>query len=300
MVHSPFAAAFTSGTRFASDEGGIIAIECRTIGELEVPTGRLGASDPFTTSFEEPGVPFAIRAPVGRFPVELAIARYANGDQRVACARVRFDRAKAVRWQMALIEGQRTPGDGETAGYGVDAGTGSFYDLAARAEVDESTSEAWLAAAERNGVDTWTWHVAALGVANVVMFSSGWGDGFYTSWWGLDDGDRPVELVTDFELLIGPVSEAIELALPLPRGRIHHPLLAQHALTLTAPLLSRTRATLAGSGAARLELSDGSPVKMTRARDERRYHWKASAPGVRLIVRVMVGARPLDVLPAAG
>ncbi|HEX3760371.1 MAG TPA: DUF4241 domain-containing protein [Kofleriaceae bacterium] len=301
MVHSPFTAAFTPGTRFVGDDGSLIEIETRVVGDLAVPTGRLGVSDPFTTAFEQPGVPLVLRAPVGTFPVELAIARYDSGDRRVACARVCLDRAApAVRWQMALTEGQPTPDDGEVAGYGVDAGMGSFYDLAASAAVDEATSQAWLDATERNQVDTWTWHVTDLGAANVVMFSTGWGDGFYASWWGFDAADRPVELVTDFELLVGSISERIELALPLPRGRIHHPLLEQHELTLTAPLLSRTRATLAGSGTARIELSDGSPVEMTRHGDARRYHWKSNPPGVRLIVSVMVGVKPLDVMPAGG
>lgn len=296
MVHSPFAAAFTPGTRFVSDDGSLIEIEHHVVGELAVPTGWLGASDPFTTHFEARDGAFAVRAPVGTFPVELAIARFVNGDRRVACARVCFDRAApAVRWEMALREGERTPGADEAAGYGVDTGMGSFYDLAVRAEVDEATSEAWLAATDRNQVLSWTSHVAALGGANVVMFSSGWGDGFYTTWWGLDAADRPVELVTDFELLVGPISERIELASPLARGRVHHPLLDQRGLTVRVPLWSRTRATIAGTGTARIELSDGSPVTMTRSGDKRRYRWKAPAPGVRVIVSVMVGVKPLDV-----
>jgi hypothetical protein len=58
------------------------------------------------------------------------------------------------------------------------------------------------------------------------------GSGVYTSSWGFDAADRPVELVTDFELLVGPISERVELALPFSRGRIRHPLLDRHELTV--------------------------------------------------------------------
>jgi hypothetical protein len=38
------------------------------------------------------------------------------------------------------------------------------------------------------------------------------------SYWGFDAADRLIELVTDFEVLVGPISERLELPLPLPRG----------------------------------------------------------------------------------
>lgn len=36
---------------------------------------------------------------------------------------------------------------------------------------------------------------------NVMIFSSGYGDGFYASYWGFDDTGSPVALVTDFRVL---------------------------------------------------------------------------------------------------
>jgi hypothetical protein len=38
---------------------------------------------------------------------------------------------------------------------------------------------------------------------NVIGFSSGWGDGAYPSWFGLDAGDRPVVVLTSFLILDG-------------------------------------------------------------------------------------------------
>lgn len=298
MVHSDFTAAFTPGTRFADDDGDVIEVSPRVIGELDVPSGRLCVCDPLTSSFEELA-PLAREAPTGTFPVEVAIARMANGDLRVACARVRFDAAtQATTWEPALVEGQPPPGEDEVPGYGVDAGMGSFLDAVARASFDEATTDAWLAALERNSVDTWTSHVAGIGKANVVMCSSGWGDGFYASWWGLSAEGHVVELVTDFEVLLGPVRETFELQLPLASGAVKHPLLVKHGVTLKAPLLSKNTLVAGGEGSVRIKLSDETPVQMTPKRAERRYSWQKPAPGVRLLVSVFGGLRPLDVLPS--
>lgn len=293
-VHSPFANAFRPGTRFVQEGRGLVDVSTRVLGELTVPSGRLCASDPFTTGFDGPAGAFARAAPTGVFPVEVCVARFDQGDARVACARVRFADAEAVRWEVATFAGQRALAEGEVPGYGVDAGTGCFYDAEARGDVDEATGEAWLAAMRANGVDTWSWHAAELGGANVVMFSSGWGDGFYTSYWGVDGGGRVVELVTDFEVLVEAVSERFELPLPLPRGKIEHPLLAKAGVTLKRPLLSGTTAILGGAGGARVELSGGEPVEMKWQGNERHYTWKKAAPGSRLVVSVMVGVKAME------
>ncbi len=40
--------------------------------------------------------------------------------------------------------------------------------------------------------------------ANVIGFSSGFGDGAYPSWFGLDAGGAPIVLLTDFAILESP------------------------------------------------------------------------------------------------
>ena len=263
------------------------------IGRLAVPSGRLAVGDPLTIDFSEPQAPLQRRTPTGVFPVELAIARFSDpADARVACARVRFmpPDHPVHRWQPAGFDGD--DGDNIEACYGVNAGMGSFFDATVCGSVDEATSDAWLAAA--HGVDTWTWLVAELGPANVVMFSSGWGDGFYRSYWGLDADDRIVELVTDFDVLLETTYERVELPLPLPRGRVAHPTLVAHGVSLTTPLLlSRTAVTIDGRPDVTLVLSDGSPVAAERRGPACRHTWKKPAPGVALIVEVPTGQRPL-------
>jgi hypothetical protein len=104
-----------------------------------------------------------------------------------------------------------------------------------------------------------------------------------------------VELVTDFEVLLGPVMETFEVPLPLPR-RLSHSVLEKHSLTLKTPLFSRTKAILAGKAGGRVELSDGSPVQLKWVDGERHYTWEKAAPGVRLVVRVVTGMKPLNVV----
>lgn len=298
MVHSPFAAAFTPGTRLREDRGRTIVMSTRALADLQVPSGRITVADPFETSFDEPGTPLARTAPTGTFPVEVALAHLDNGDIRVACARVRFGEGPAVSWEAATFEGQ-APIEDKIPGYGVDAGTGCFFDVAACAPVSEAETEAWLAATQANYVGTATWHVAPVGGANVVMFSSGWGDGFYGSFWGFDAKGGLAELVTDFEVLLGSIYEQVALPLPLPRGRLSHPDLARHAVSLRTLWLSRNMAILGGRGAARVELSSGGEVQMSRKGGERHYTWTPPPPGTQLLVMIHVGVKPLDVLEAA-
>lgn len=199
-MHSPFAIAFTPGSKLEVD-GETVEIATRVIGELVLTSGQIVVADPFLTSFENGNLPLSRTAPVGTFPVELSLAQFET-DQRVACARVRFSPdAIATRWEVALFEGQTEDDASELPGYGVDAGTGCFFDAATRGAVDETLANEWLAAHHANYVDTWSWHVAPLGGHNVVMCSSGWGDGVYASWWGFDEAGNVVELVTDFDVL---------------------------------------------------------------------------------------------------
>lgn len=298
--HTPFNDAFEHGARFRAVDDAVITMELHRLGDVRVETGWLCVGDPLTTPLEDADT-LARPVPKGRFPVEVAVARFPSEDRRVACARVRFGDAPARRWEAADFRGlddeeASTAGAdalGAPPGYGVDAGTGCFFDAAAGVPLDEATSDAWVAGLESRHVDTWTSLVADHGDANVVMFSSGWGDGIYGSWWGLDGSDRLVEVVTDFGVLVEPRSEHMELRLPLRRGAVRDPWLARHRVTARVPLFSRSTLVLGSEGSAAVELSDGSPVELRYSRGERRYTWDGATPGARAIIRVFTGVTPL-------
>ncbi|MCC7253775.1 DUF4241 domain-containing protein [Hyphomicrobium sp.] len=180
-------------------------------GEVKLPSGRICAADPFIALTD--AKPFTQRTPSGTFPVRLAVADFPSGGLRVAFARVDFKQASIKRWSMAVVEGQDVASlkEDEIFGYGVDAGTGSFFDpqagkVAARLlESNPDAWEAWQTEGESNGpkvVGPYFFLLnVALGEANAIMFGSGWGDGFYASWFGYDAEGNVAALVTDFSTI---------------------------------------------------------------------------------------------------
>ena len=184
------------------------------IGHLTIKSNRIAACDPFVNI--DDAKPFVQDVPNGSFPVRLAVGFHPAGDvkdNRVSFARVDFSFAPVVRWQMALVEGQNlsTLKEGEIFGYGVDAGTGAFFDPAASAaasalhEANPDAWEAWQTEGEANGpkvIGPYSFVLMLpMGDVNVAMFHSGWGDGFYASWFGFDAGGKAAVLLTDFSTI---------------------------------------------------------------------------------------------------
>jgi hypothetical protein len=181
------------------------------MGKVTITTGRIAACDPFV--FIDTPHPYAQAVPNGDFPVRLAVVSGSLSDGRIAFARVDFASAPAVSWRMAVTEGQdlaKLKPD-HIYGYGVDAGTGSFFDPAAGdaalklLNANENAWEKWQADGERNGKNARLKPNFFLNLpmppGNIVMFASGWGDGFYASWFGYDAKGNVVALVTDFQVI---------------------------------------------------------------------------------------------------
>ncbi len=214
-----FTGAFQSGYKLAVDEAAagnppqIIATTFRTLelGRLKIVSGKIAACDPFVQISDR--LPFVQTVPNGDHAVKLAIVEGGINDGRIAYARVDFSTEPAVTWKMALLDGQdsATLKEGEIFGYPVDAGTGAFYDpkagtvLAADLKRDENAWEAWQIAGEKNGKDADLkpnfFLMLPAGELNVAMFASGWGDGFYASYFGYSRSGEVVALVTDFAII---------------------------------------------------------------------------------------------------
>lgn len=199
----------------SAEELAAVRIDRIPLGQLEVPTGRIVVADPLVNP-DRP--PLAREVPVGRYPVTLYRAQY-----RIAMAELRLAPGKVARFEMATIPGQNLAElkDDEIFGYPVDAGTGGFMDASAKAAMDRretlqiekqrGTSDRYSnyyddvlhAEMERNGGNYVLHRPLADDPVNVAIFQSGWGDGFYASYWGLDEAGRPLVLVTDFGVLQG-------------------------------------------------------------------------------------------------
>jgi hypothetical protein len=195
--------ALTEGPLVLPD-GTRVTLSLHPLGDLVLPTGQIVASDPFIA--DDP--PYTRGVAPGRYPVLVNVARI-NTDSRVAYAILRFSAQRPVRWEMALYPGNdpATLGENELVRYGVDSGTGCFIDAGAvrilveRSTADHGENQDLGDMMAKTYVDTWAWANYVLDPdtgANVIAFSSGWGDGGYPSFWGLDETGAPVCLVTDF------------------------------------------------------------------------------------------------------
>ena len=152
-------------------------------GGLAVGNGKIAAGD---AQADPAPSPFTQCVPNGEYPVTLALARFENGEERIAYARVLLDDAPAAHWYPALTADQdaRTLKDGEIFGYAVESGTACFASGESRVE-----------------------------------FTVGAGNRNYASYFAYDSSGRAVALVTDFALVPGIRD------LPGPRGNWWHRLL---------------------------------------------------------------------------
>ncbi len=196
---------------------GPITLCHRAAGTLIVTSGSIVACDPVL--IEDELQPFVTRIEPGRYPIILSVARFPNGDERVAYATLRVREQDPVRWEVARRPGDETD---DVAWYSVDSGEGCFMDADAlralldrleREETDESVYEQTnigpgpleliSEAINATLAPTCGWANVSLEpdtAANVVGFSAGWGDGGYATHVGYDATGALVCFTTDFAL----------------------------------------------------------------------------------------------------
>ena len=187
------------------------ALRPQPLEPLKIVSGRVAACDPLTSPLEA----FELEVKPGTYPV---YAWHSEHHGAIAGAELRFSDNKPVRWELAVRPGQDKSAlkEDEIFGYPVDTGIGSFADedaLGALQALDERLQEELgdeyvslyddlIADVLEEHDDVWGNLVAdeETGV-NVIMFTSGHGDGVYASYWGIDEHDEVVSLLTDFRVL---------------------------------------------------------------------------------------------------
>lgn len=190
-----FAQAFQGGRfQVQSFDGRRVEVSCETreVARLVVgPTGKVVVGDLLTAS-ELAALPLEV-AP-GEHPVFLSLARFKE-ESRVAAMALVLDDAAPARWEAAWT-------------FDVDAGVAGFADAALFEHIqgeDDLHSTRLQRALARHDQPSWSW--AALGVpgqaGNLVVASSGWGDGIYTVWIGREAGGRAVAVVAGFAIVPG-------------------------------------------------------------------------------------------------
>jgi hypothetical protein len=196
--------AFSPGVVITDEQFGDAQFEQRTIGSVHLPSGRLVVCDALIARESRP---LDLRLLPGSYDVDIAIAHFADDDQRIAAARIRLADAEPTQWGIALREGQ----DADTATeddvlFNVDSGTAAFLSAEAatylETALDRELTARIVAAMEPNYVHTRDWANVELDAGlNVIILSAGFGDGSYPVWLGFDDNDEVVCIVTEFGFL---------------------------------------------------------------------------------------------------
>lgn len=175
-------ALFSNG-RLAEVKGQSSVIEVRRVGTLKVVGGILVVGDlGYDSTMLQP---LSLRISPGHYPVEVSVA-----FERVAAMRLRVSDQPVVRWH---------PADGGGYGHvvGVDAGNVFISDVDALSAVTTRHKDAEFDKLV-NDVDMAGALMLHLSEPDdAVVANSGYGDGAYPVYWGLDAAGEPAVLLVD-------------------------------------------------------------------------------------------------------
>lgn len=197
---------------FSAAAGPISGLRTLELPGLWLLTGHLVACDPLAYFNPQP---FTRACPPGRYSVFLHLL---PTEGRIAYAELRLNEADVSRWEMAVMAGQdpATLAADEIFGYPVSAGLGCFMDATTVALLDQHDADLqaqlgdeyisyyddYMADELENNDLAGHEHCLLRPYIdqenNVAVFQSGYGDGFYATYVGLDAADQPVKFVTEF------------------------------------------------------------------------------------------------------
>jgi hypothetical protein len=192
---------FEPGTILTHPDFDDVEIDVEEVAHLVLPTGTLAVHDPAWLEFTHQLTLFELEP--GTYPVQLSVLRVpGEGGGMTAGARVLFRDEPVVSWELAVPRGQNAAmlGDGAFYGFGVDAGMACLFDheaLAAFQRVVEETGEK-ISDFERDEALVLT---APDSDANLIVFSSGYGDGSYPAWIGRTGDGKIACFVADLRVL---------------------------------------------------------------------------------------------------
>jgi hypothetical protein len=164
------------------------------LGKLQVPSGRLEASDPFVNL----GKALTYRIPAGEYPIRVTVADVSDAQDgshlREAYLSLVLGEGDPARIEVLTPEDRGPAPEGEFYGVPVDAGTVAFADAEAihaamptgdwyKKVFDTGRRDSWFSLMDSDAhLISGCANVVmpeALSGENVVLCHSGWGDGFY-------------------------------------------------------------------------------------------------------------------------
>jgi hypothetical protein len=198
-----FETAFINGTTQQVNKSTLNFYGVRA-GNIKIISGHIIACDP--TLIEEYGKPLTQLFPTGEFPVQLSIAKLGE-DESIAYARILFSDEPVAKWELAVLKSQSSgkKADKEANGYVVDGGIGCFIDEEANKALDKNKvvnlDADLLKEMDKHYHHTWRYSLFKFGNNNMAAFSTGFGDGHYRTYVGVNHNGHPCRLVTDFAFI---------------------------------------------------------------------------------------------------
>ena len=189
---------------------GEMEVDTLDIGEVNFPTGEILACDPLVEL--EDAKTYIQKVPVGKYPVKIAVVPSKEYGDRYACVKVEFNKNKPVVYELAVTGNEEEMDEAkedEFYGFGVDAGMGCVVDK----KTQEEYIKYWEKLKEEEEADNpyddifeelleesfkkfpkyqrdcgdWVNFIIPNTDLNIPVFASGWGDGYYPSYFGYDE-----------------------------------------------------------------------------------------------------------------
>lgn len=210
-------------TYFEQEEIAGKSLTTINIGSCDLPSGNLLVRDPLVYLPNRNERPYFQNAPAGKYETEICVIKSDDEDcDRYAAVRLRFNEKRAVRFYEALVgnENLETLEEGDYFGFCVDAGLGCVCDEIIhriycdwdeqwrKDNPDDNPYDGYFAALfkenyylhpeyQRAGGDWLNWQVPGTEY-HIPIFQSGFGDGTYPVYWGIDEGGEICQLVIQF------------------------------------------------------------------------------------------------------
>lgn len=181
------------------------------IGDVYLPSGQIVVCDPVACPRN---VPLAREVSPGSYPVTLYTTE--SWGQRVAIMVITFSKARATRFELAVLPGEDPD---MLTGFPVDAGLGGCMDAETALRYQQLCDDYFNRDPEGNVYieyfdkpllqnsqhpvyNGWiNWSLPGGSGHNIVMCYSGLGDGCYPAYWGCTEEKEVVNLVIDYQIL---------------------------------------------------------------------------------------------------
>jgi hypothetical protein len=201
-----------------------IRVETINIGTIHISSGKLVATDPLISASAKA---LDITVPKGNYPIMLYQALTKDAGPRIALACLELTKSKPIKWILTVEDSTDTSvlTEGEYFGFGVDSGLAGLYDYQAGKELDafdtkyfkehhgsniyDDFFDAEFKKNSKNQSDPqdrseWINFKLPDSDLNITMFSSGYGDGVYPVYKGIDAKGKICCVIIDFLVLLHP------------------------------------------------------------------------------------------------